>query len=67
MKCFDTSRMNLFKEGEIQCVLKCSKIPAFQHGLEKKNHVLKSLNFPLTKPLSMIYLVNTVIYGELGC
>lgn len=45
MKCFDTNRTNLFKEGEIECVLKCSQISAFQHDLEK-NFILQPLNFP---------------------
>lgn len=53
MKCFDTSRMNLFKESETERVLKCSQISAFQHDLEK-NHILKSLNFSWTKSLSGI-------------
>lgn len=52
IKCFDTSRMNLFKKSEIKCVLKWSQILPFLHDLGKKC-ILRSLIFPWTKSLKI--------------
>lgn len=60
MECFDISRMNLFKEDEIEHVLKCSQISAFQHDLEKIAFWNLKTSHRLN-PSVLSALVNTVI------